>query len=947
MRTWKEQLNSVGVFDSAIHFFGIHENGNGVKYHCEYPPRISMDGEIVWDTVERTRTLPDALITNPNNQRFYNPPSDKLPNGEMPLFYTPHYQELRQAVSKAGGVLHLFEGDKDTWTAYQSGITNVAGILSAGARIDERIATQFKDLGVKTIRYFADNDNAGWSLAEKLADIIQHYNIDFKPCHVPYYVNGKPVKDTSDAWMAVHFNVEAFHNVLVNAKTLLLPNRSQISVAGGDYFTSALYTLIESELKIPSQSWGSSEWSINVPCPNNHHEQDTQHPAFGWNRKKRVGRCFKCGETFLAKDVAEALGIDWRNYIAQSHQDDTPPSIILQPKESDIEQKPQRPMLGQGLLSGYRIDPAIMNAPPQAYTFTMRDALDDYEKRIKGVQTSEYPPIINPMTILHRLGGLAHVLTRPVMVGILGLSGGFKCVVGSTRISTENGLVPIDTFANGKAGFSELGIKLLTPDGVKVASHFYDSGVAPTKRVVTRFGYELQGTYNHPVKVLDPDGNPVWRKLSQISVNNRVVIYRSNSIFGTNDKLGVKEAYSLGVKLGDKVPDDIWTSSHEHVVAFLQAVFSDIALNNAKFSTTNAELAKDIQLLLLQIGIISNRYFVFDKWSVKTYNLSPLHPYLYDEVVSIEDAGEAHCYDVSVPDGHAFVSNGFVSHNTSSVSSIMNRFSLQGYHGIVFSPEWSKQRHADRAVQQFGGLKMPEVSLTERYWYEKSQVESGSLSATDESLFGEMPAVTRMNDTYRALNVMRNNLKGEIVYINKFGASVHDVLAMLIQTYHWMTENGMPPSYFIFDYAQLARSPKGARDWTPADTVTEIKAVTVELGLATFVTSQVRKTDYGGMSDGKMLDATSGKFVNDTEFNLFWTTNPTDGYVVRKDGSRIKEIKLSVTKNSDGNTADKPETAISVYADLNRMVILDRPDGGDPIMDIMQADLDELNANPL
>ena len=38
--------------------------------------------------------------------------------------------------------------------------------------------------------------------------------------------------------------------------------------------------------------------------------------------------------------------------------------------------------------------------------------------------------------------------------------------------------------------------------------------------------------------------------------------------------------------------------------------------------------------------------------------------YLWDEVVSVADAGQALTYDFTVPDVHAFVSNGIVSHNS-------------------------------------------------------------------------------------------------------------------------------------------------------------------------------------------------------------------------------------------------------------------------------------------
>lgn len=704
MRSYKDQLAEVGVMPTAFEHFELEADGaNAVKYPCEYPPKIAIDGEVVRHRIYRTRTLPDAIKANPRQPRFSNPEQADLPDGEMPLFYTANYNHLRHAVNMAGGNIFLFEGDKDLWTAFSAGVNNSASILSAGARIDDRLAIQFRDLGVRMVRYYADADQAGWSLAEKLKEVFSRYQIEFVPYHLPYYVNGQRVKDTSDVWLAVQFNVNEYRKILTGSNVLILPSQRHIDMAStSDYFTPALYEDIERTLNIPPASWKStSEWSIDVKCPKANHEHDDTNPSFHWNRKKRIGRCFKCGQTFLAKDIAEALGINWRNYITRGMETFQPPSIDAVPEEKE---KTDIAKPGATLLSSYKLDPVLRSMPVDSYTFTMLDALDDHEQRITGLKTSKYPPIVNPMTVFHRLGGLAHILTRPVMVGFLGRSGGFK---------------------------------------------------------------------------------------------------------------------------------------------------------------------------------------------------------------------------------------------SSIMTAIMNRLSLQGYHGIVFSPEWSKQRHADRLIQQFGGIKMHQVSLAERYWYEEQMVKSGQLSEDDPSLFGEIPTDEMLKLNTMALNAARKNLRGEIVYIDKFGASIHDILAMVIETNYEMIKRGVPPSYFLFDYAQLARAPKGFHgDWTPEQTVTEIKALTVELGFATFVSSQVRKSDTIGMlQEGKLLDSTSGKFVNDHEFQFFWTTNPADGYIINKDQRRIREVLLAVTKNSDGSTADTPENAISIYADLDRMSMMDSPNGGDPVFDLIEADL--------
>ncbi len=114
------------------------------------------------------------------------------------------------------------------------------------------------------------------------------------------------------------------------------------------------------------------------------------------------------------------------------------------------------------------------------------------------------------------------------------------CVTGDTLVVTDQGLVPIAELGkNGKEvseGTREIAVKVLSCAGkVNMASRWFDSGVHPTLRVRTQHGYEITGTFNHPLLVCVPDDNGrptfVWKTLEQLRVGDFVVIDRSGQLW--------------------------------------------------------------------------------------------------------------------------------------------------------------------------------------------------------------------------------------------------------------------------------------------------------------------------------------------------------------------------------------------------------------------------------
>ena len=69
-----------------------------------------------------------------------------------------------------------------------------------------------------------------------------------------------------------------------------------------------------------------------------------------------------------------------------------------------------------------------------------------------------------------------------------------------------------------------LEIEVLTPEGIKTTSHFYDAGEKPCLRITTQSGMSLSGTMNHPLLVLR-DGDKQWVRLSDIVPGDFVAIH--------------------------------------------------------------------------------------------------------------------------------------------------------------------------------------------------------------------------------------------------------------------------------------------------------------------------------------------------------------------------------------------------------------------------------------
>lgn len=401
-----------------------------------------------------------------------------------------------------------------------------------------------------------------------------------------------------------------------------------------------------------------------------------------------------------------------------------------------------------------------------------------------------------------------------------------KCVSSDTLIYTDKGVKEIGEVFNYIKGNKEFYISkdttLVNKYGeLETSTKGVYSGYLPTKIITTQEGYQIEGTYNHPVLVMDTTGDLKYKNLEDIEVDDYVVINRKNDVWGNNTEIDIdmqkwldtlsknsvgglnirdmpskideelalvlgyligdgtltqensitfsnkdkdiidnfysifkdkfnsnnikkkkgnnvdytisdiflrKYLYYLGLDyvnaFGKTVPKIILEAPKNIVAKFLQGLFDTdggISGSYIEYCTASSKLSKQIQLLLLNFGIISTRRIKYSK-KFKTYsyridiysknielynkyigfsckekqkkldNICQIkrntnkelinllnHNYFYSKVNEIEN-NINHVYDLSLPESNSFISNGFVSHNT--LLGVMGM-----YHAAVFFPD--------------------------------------------------------------------------------------------------------------------------------------------------------------------------------------------------------------------------------------------------------------------
>lgn len=111
-----------------------------------------------------------------------------------------------------------------------------------------------------------------------------------------------------------------------------------------------------------------------------------------------------------------------------------------------------------------------------------------------------------------------------------------KCVTGDTLVLTDRGIYPIVELGdpNGEE-VQPLAIRVAQEGGASATSrYFYNGGVKPTYRVASYTGFSVEGTGNHRVKVMTPEGVIDWKHLADVGPGDVLAVHRSTNLWAAS-----------------------------------------------------------------------------------------------------------------------------------------------------------------------------------------------------------------------------------------------------------------------------------------------------------------------------------------------------------------------------------------------------------------------------
>ena len=174
------------------------------------------------------------------------------------------------------------------------------------------------------------------------------------------------------------------------------------------------------------------------------------------------------------------------------------------------------------------------------------------------------------------------------------------------------------------------------------------------------------------------------------------------------------------------IPDIAFKLEKKTLALFLNCFFKNLepvkkTSKDLEYTLFSYRLAKQLQHLLLRFGIVSglkkitidseNKFYrlkINNEELVKTIHKQEQKHSLvvlnkkqiyWDEIISIESAGEKQVYDLTVPKTHNFVANDICVHNTSFALNVASNIAQK--HDLpvaVFSLEMSKEQLAQRML---------------------------------------------------------------------------------------------------------------------------------------------------------------------------------------------------------------------------------------------------------
>ena len=361
----------------------------------------------------------------------YDAPRWKNANGNGPRYFWPQSKPekakyyflpgLRSAITRNNGLLYIATGEPDVLAYHAAGIDNVFCWLAAEVSVPDTIVSDLTTLGVKTVVYVPDRDDAGMRGAANLYKALKDSAIGYTFLQLPGPMGSK--QDVNDLWLEAGQSAAVFFSMLwgcdeLDAIDLHLYSREQAAPdvamsnirAKAEQWRDDWYKLIMGSMGPGQEEAGITRW--RCPLPHRHKGGD-KNPSFRFSTDQNPDHPWpvcSCGIQLESDPwgiLAGALNLpSWQEYRREQAQKEG-----YEQTKHGLNRAPDgSPATGPRVVSN-------------------KEVYRDLSRELRGEVEPEGVPIEFPYTTLHHLGGFARWLWTGKAVGIGGISGGGKTML--------------------------------------------------------------------------------------------------------------------------------------------------------------------------------------------------------------------------------------------------------------------------------------------------------------------------------------------------------------------------------------------------------------------------------------------------------------------------------------------------------------------------------------
>lgn len=177
-----------------------------------------------------------------------------------------------------------------------------------------------------------------------------------------------------------------------------------------------------------------------------------------------------------------------------------------------------------------------------------------------------------------------------------------KCVTGDTLVLTDEGVFPIEELGDphgAKVQPLDVGVAQEGPAKTARSSFFYNGGVKPTYKITTYLGYTIEGTANHRVRVMSPEGHIEWAYLDEVHEGTQVCLHRGTNLWA-REFVDVRRFHNdLGRK--SVVFPDILTAEWGYLLGVLVGDGSWTLANRVEVTVGDAEYRERVEQVFISL----------------------------------------------------------------------------------------------------------------------------------------------------------------------------------------------------------------------------------------------------------------------------------------------------------------------------------------------------------